>query len=77
MDKIYDFFYGPPALAKKVSADQVKPHRCAKHLEDLLNAMASFEVDNRFQIFIDCMKAEPGNEPARKPYVSPEPTHNV
>ncbi|KAG0257297.1 hypothetical protein DFQ27_005203 [Actinomortierella ambigua] len=77
MDKIYDFFYGPPALATKSTSGKVKPHRCAKHLEDLLNAMVSFEVNNQFQIFVDCMKAEPGNEPPRQPPVRPEPTRNV
>ncbi|KAG0234682.1 hypothetical protein BGW42_006302 [Actinomortierella wolfii] len=77
MDKIYDFFYGPPSLGKKGPSEKVKPHRCAKHLEDMLNAMANLEVDNQFQIFVDCMKAEPGNEPPRQPPSSATTTNSA
>ncbi|KAF9962652.1 hypothetical protein BGZ65_008659, partial [Modicella reniformis] len=49
MDKIKDFFYGEPATPPtRRAVNPVEPHRCAKHLEDFLNAVANFEVQDQW-----------------------------
>ncbi|KAF9356494.1 hypothetical protein BGX26_005186 [Mortierella sp. AD094] len=50
MDKVKDFFYGEPKPAPKRSGDSVHPHRCAKHVEDLMVAIMNFEVEDQFSL---------------------------
>ncbi|KAF9169263.1 hypothetical protein BGX20_010541 [Mortierella sp. AD010] len=47
MDKVKDFFYGESKPATKRSRDSVQPHRCAKHVEDLMVAITNFEVEDQ------------------------------
>ncbi|KAG0379387.1 hypothetical protein BGX24_000650 [Mortierella sp. AD032] len=81
MDKVKDLVYGEPtpSSAQKHTSSTtatVQPHRCAKHVEDLMVAITNFEVNDQMSLVWKCMQSEKGDEPARhSPAVKPD--HNV
>ncbi|TPX67089.1 hypothetical protein SpCBS45565_g03992 [Spizellomyces sp. 'palustris'] len=63
--------FGPGAWERS----QPRPHRCNDHLEDFIVALTTWpmqDVPSTFNIFWQCMRSEPGNEPPRD-YKTPVP----
>ncbi|KAI1315515.1 hypothetical protein EDD11_000696 [Mortierella claussenii] len=60
MDKLKDLLYGEAKPAPKRSPQSIQPHRCAKHVEDLMVAIANFEVQDQFSLVWQCMRSEKG-----------------
>ncbi|KAG0327880.1 hypothetical protein BGZ99_006685 [Dissophora globulifera] len=77
MDKLKDLLYGEPKPASGRTVDGVHPHRCAKHVEDLMNAIVNFQVEDQFGLVWQCMRSEKGQEPARHSPPDVKPDHNV
>ncbi|KAF9131958.1 hypothetical protein BGX30_012891 [Mortierella sp. GBA39] len=82
MDKVKDLLYAEPtpsaAPPKHSNTDTVaQPHRCAKHVEDLMVAIMNFEVEDQMALVWKCMRSEKGDEPARHSTAQVEPDHNV
>lgn len=44
-----------------------RQHRCNGHLEDFLDGISQWPMDvsKPFGVFLDCLKSQPGQEPAR------------
>ncbi|KAI8978937.1 hypothetical protein BDB01DRAFT_798640 [Pilobolus umbonatus] len=42
-------------------------HRCNQHLEDVLEGVSQWPMDvsKPFSIFLQCLRSQPGQEPAR------------
>ncbi|KAF9897607.1 hypothetical protein BX616_005284 [Lobosporangium transversale] len=60
----------------KKPSNSPQPHRCAKHVEDLMVAIMHFKVQDQFGLVWRCMRSEKGQEPPRhSPNVKPD--HNV
>ncbi|KAF8930923.1 hypothetical protein BGZ58_007941 [Dissophora ornata] len=77
MDKVKGFFYGTPERAPKRTAESVQPHRCAKHVEDFLDAITNFDVQDQWSLVLQCMKSEEGQEPPRHSSPNVKPDQNV
>jgi len=60
MEKLQEIIYGVPKNPPKRSVDSVHPHRCAKHVEDLMVAITNFDVQDQFNIAWKCMRSEKG-----------------
>ncbi|KAI7828242.1 hypothetical protein BC939DRAFT_71691 [Gamsiella multidivaricata] len=73
MDKVKDLIYNEPTPAPKRTVESVQPHRCAKHVEDLMVAIMNFEVQDQFSLVWQCMRSEKGQEPARHSPPAVEP----
>ncbi|KAG9061778.1 hypothetical protein KI688_006929 [Linnemannia hyalina] len=81
MDKVKDLLYAEPtpsAPPKHSNTNTVaQPHRCAKHVEDLMVAIMNFEVEDQMSLVWKCMRSEKGDEPARHLAAQVKPDHNV
>ncbi|KAF9922307.1 hypothetical protein FBU30_007594 [Linnemannia zychae] len=79
MDKLKDLLYSGsvPSEPIQTSATTARPHRCAKHVEDLMVAIMNFEVEDQMSIVWKCMQSEKGDEPARHIPAAARPGHNV
>ncbi|KAF9332953.1 hypothetical protein BG006_004172 [Podila minutissima] len=77
MDKLKDLLYGEPKPAPRRPLDSVQPHRCAKHVEDLMVAITNFDVQDQFSIAWKCMQSEKGDEPLRHSPPEVKPDHTV
>ncbi|KAG0042267.1 hypothetical protein BGZ83_000701 [Gryganskiella cystojenkinii] len=77
MERLQEIIYGVPKPPTKRTRDDVQPHRCAKHVEDLLVAISNFEVQDQFSIVWKCMRSEKGDEPPRHSSPEVKPDHNV
>ncbi|KAF9120255.1 hypothetical protein BGW39_011541 [Mortierella sp. 14UC] len=82
MDKVKDLVYGEqtPSAPKHTTSNTttaVHPHRCAKHVEDLMVAIMNFEVEDQMSLVWKCMRSEKGDEPARHSPASVKPDHSV
>ncbi|KAF9905549.1 hypothetical protein EC991_001579 [Linnemannia zychae] len=82
MDKVKDFVYGEqtPSTPKHTRSNTnatIQPHRCAKHVEDLMVAIMHFEVEDQMSLVWKCMRSEKGDEPARHSPTVAKPDHNV
>lgn len=64
MDKVKDLLYAEPtpsAPPKHSNTNTaVQPHRCAKHVEDLMVAIMNFEVEDQMSLVWKCMRSEKG-----------------
>ncbi|KAF9964833.1 hypothetical protein BGZ70_005845 [Mortierella alpina] len=77
MDKIKDALYGEPEPVVRKPTPAVNPHRCAKHVEDLMGAIMNFEVEDQFSLVWKCMRSDKGHEPLRHSPPSVKPDHSV
>ncbi|KAG0278058.1 hypothetical protein BGZ96_002551 [Linnemannia gamsii] len=80
MDKVKDLLYAEPtpSAPKHSNTDAaVQPHRCAKHVEDLMVAIMNFEVEDQMSLVWKCMRSEKGDEPARHSVADVKSDHNV
>ncbi|KAG0206192.1 hypothetical protein BGX28_002327 [Mortierella sp. GBA30] len=77
MDKVKDAFYGEPRPVARNTGASAVPHRCAKHVEDLMIAIMNFEVQDQFGLVWKCMRGQKGDEPLRHIPPSVKPDHNV
>jgi hypothetical protein len=60
MDKVKDIIYSEPEAPPKRTPRAIQPHRCAKHVEDFLVAVANFDVQDQWQLVRECMRSEKG-----------------
>ncbi|KAI8346456.1 hypothetical protein B0O80DRAFT_469104 [Mortierella sp. GBAus27b] len=65
------------AAPHRQATSRIRPHRCAKHVEDLLLALANFEVQDQLQLVWKCMRSEKGQEPPRHSPPSTKPDRGV
>ncbi|KAF9154491.1 hypothetical protein BG015_000778 [Linnemannia schmuckeri] len=80
MDKVKDLLYAEPTHSTPKHSNTntaIQPHRCAKHVEDLMVAIMNFEVEDQMSLVWKCMRSEKGNEPARHSPADVKPDHNV
>ncbi|KAF9092281.1 hypothetical protein BGX29_010529 [Mortierella sp. GBA35] len=81
MDKVKDLIYAEPTPAASkqttTTSTAIQPHRCAKHVEDLMVAIMNFEVEDQFSLVWKCMRSEKGDEPLRHSSPQVKPDHNV
>ncbi|KAI8927619.1 hypothetical protein BC831DRAFT_451583 [Entophlyctis helioformis] len=63
--RMTDAMYGPGAYDRAIA--KVKPHRCARHLDDIFEGarQAQFDVSGPLGNFLRCLWSSPGNEPPR------------
>ncbi|KAF9430933.1 Mitochondrial distribution and morphology protein 31, mitochondrial precursor [Podila epigama] len=60
MDKLQELLYGESKPAPRRSTENIHPHRCAKHVEDLMVAITNFDVQDQFSLVWKCMRSEQG-----------------
>jgi hypothetical protein len=75
MDKIKDLVYNQqkPSEPKHATGNTpatVRPHRCAKHVEDLMVAIMNFEVEDQMSLVWKCMRSEKGYVFSRSPPIN-------
>ncbi|ORX49139.1 hypothetical protein DM01DRAFT_1409603 [Hesseltinella vesiculosa] len=63
-------------LNKHSNAPSQAPHshRCNDHLEDVLKGLSKWPMDvaGPFQVFLQCLKSTPGEEPPRYSLAPPQ-----
>ncbi|KAL2919421.1 hypothetical protein HK105_201066 [Polyrhizophydium stewartii] len=58
-----DAMFGPGAYER--GRARIKPHRCARHLDDVMHGINHLEFGKPVWAFLRCMASTPGSEPPR------------